>query len=862
MAREDNRQARFSQGLGNGLPILDHVFGARVRLGLAGEVLQQPVVHHGDDLFVGGLGFGQPVGDPVQGFGREPAAGDRLARRVVFRIPAGIQGQEPQAGNRLGHVAEGCRIPGDGLSVPVIVVNLGEFRRRDGVYLDGGIPVVGMGMGVVDVVVARHDVDRDAGVFQGLDVICELPMARLCTVLCHVAGDQNEVEAGGVFDRIDRRGQNGFAFLQQLAVPGQVFLEGRAVVDEQVRIEIMGVGKDREPRFSRRAAVHVNDVGGLRRRQGPQMFGVGHEHFGVDESGVVPVAGGVRQHAVAVAARGDIAVGDDPVDGGFIQRDPGAVYHDLHRHDFLSLGPGHIDGVPGAGHVGPGPAAPFDPVFQGRLDLGAGQVQCHHGVAEGQKFVGRAHGQVALGDVDADPAGVLERHVGVEPHVVGFPEHALADDGGDEGAAGQVRAAGVLARFADVEEVFGYGCDHLGLQVVDALGVGGQGRQQVGVFRHDLDGGMGGDGGQYGVFGGRVHRDLVAVGVFPPEFVAHQQGGGAVKGDDPAVPVEPGLEAPHRFGPFPGMDNINGVPVRSLDFDGIVARRGFAEVFHVPEQGVGMAAHDDVDAFHGLGQGLVQFKAHVAQDDDFVDAPGFQVGDGVSRRGCLVEENDVVPGAGDVSGFRGDETDDPDFFAVQGLDGVGGDLAAQVRIGRCVDIGAQEGKIGAVDEPGQESGAPVELVVAHGHGVEADPVQQVKIGDAVVLGEIEGPLYRVPGVQHQGVGVGGPNCCGFGRQPRVPAHFQVGLDAVEIEAVLRGVEVGVGVVDVDYGEGEKSGRLGLFRHPCRGDCQINGDLEEGFGLLPDHRGQGLDPHDREGPRQPGFKGRNGGRPVM
>ncbi|KAF1054793.1 MAG: hypothetical protein GAK34_00691 [Delftia tsuruhatensis] len=286
---------------------------------------------------------------------------------------------------------------------------------------------------------------------------------------------------------------------------------------------------------------------------------------------------------------------------------------------------------------------------------------------------------------------------------------------------------------------------------------------------------------------------------------------------DAAVGVELDLEVADDLGVLPGLDHADGAAVHVGQARGVGAagRAHAGGVEHVgAEQGVRVAAHDHVHAAE-LGHDLaVVLIAHVAHDDDLVDALGAQRVD--FALGCrgLVLEGGVGIGAGRCLGFaRNGQADDADLLAAALHHGGGVHIAGRLgrvqgRVGAKAHVGAEHGRLAgagaqAVQEGLEAAVALVELVVAQREGVKADGVHECGIGLAVgaCAVEVQRAGERVAGMQLEHVGrLRGQLLDGLGHARKacgVHGHgFGLARAGVQLQGLALGLQRGVVVVDV------------------------------------------------------------------
>jgi hypothetical protein len=260
------------------------------------------------------------------------------------------------------------------------------------------------------------------------------------------------------------------------------------------------------------------------------------------------------------------------------------------------------------------------------------------------------------------------------------------------------------------------------------------------------------------------------------------------------------LQKAHHLPPLPGLDHQHVLALRVLDHGGVGAGGGKLLVGEAPQKGVGVAPHDHLGPHQPPGQLQVLPVAQVGEDDDLVNPLGQKLVDGLLGALVGVQEGHGGPGVGDLLGVRGGEADDPDPLPAHLHYGVRGEEALEPGLGAHVHVGGHHLEPGPLEEVRQGPRPQVKLVVAQGHDPVEHAVHEVAVRQAPVLVEVKGPLEDVPGIQEEEVPTLGPEAVKeghpLGHAPH--PHLLVG------KGELHGLQVGVGVVGVDQGEGEPS----------------------------------------------------------
>ena len=211
-----------------------------------------------------------------------------------------------------------------------------------------------------------------------------------------------------------------------------------------------------------------------------------------------------------------------------------------------------------------------------------------------------------------------------------------------------------------------------------------------------------------------------------------------------------------------------------------------------------MPPHNHLGPHEPPGELQVLTVAQVGEDHDLVDPLGEELVDRLLGGLIGVQEGHGRPGVGDLPGFGSGEADDPHPLPAHHDHGVGSEKPLKPGLLAYVHVGGDHLKPRPLEEVRQGPRPQVKLVVPQGHDPVAEPVHEVAVRQAPVLVEVEGALENVPGVQEEGVFRPGPDAVKKGHAPGHAPHG--GLLAGEGE--LHGLEVGVGVVGVDQGQGE------------------------------------------------------------
>ena len=168
-----------------------------------------------------------------------------------------------------------------------------------------------------------------------------------------------------------------------------------------------------------------------------------------------------------------------------------------------------------------------------------------------------------------------------------------------------------------------------------------------------------------------------------------------------------------------------------------------------------MAADDEIDAGDRLGEFLVDIVADVREHDDLVDPGLFKRADGTLHILGDALEFDVADRR-NLGRLLGGGADHGDLLAADIEDDDAARAALQVRIGRGVEVAADDGEFRRSEELRILGRAVVELVIAGGDHVEAHVVHEIGDDLALVLGVEERALEVVAGRQQYDVLAGVP----------------------------------------------------------------------------------------------------------
>ena len=237
MSREDDMHTSLDEPLTELSGIIDHI-GCCQRL-LHVEMGHQVVVHHGNDTPSGCGGLFGLLNKPVLGRGLKVTAGLAMVPGVTARdecieaVHAGVNGKDGQAVGHVTAVAERVRIAPRVAAIARMMVDGSKFLAGDGVGGCGSVAVKHLGVGVVDIMVARDDEDLNASVNEAFESGGYLLMAHAFAVLGEVAGYQHKIWFE--FKDATHQGIEDFDTLpQHLAVSCQVFIKSVTLADQQL----------------------------------------------------------------------------------------------------------------------------------------------------------------------------------------------------------------------------------------------------------------------------------------------------------------------------------------------------------------------------------------------------------------------------------------------------------------------------------------------------------------------------------------------------------------------------------------------------------------------------------------------------
>jgi len=470
----------------------------------------------------------------------------------------------------------------------------------------------------------------------------------------------------------------------------------------------------------------------------------------LQKAGVRPVCADPLEAGQAIAAARQKAVGDQMVGGGHVQRRAGdAGTQQGQRGHAAALGPHGVDNIAEPArvedhelaHVAVLRRARGKPelhgVFQHGLELRAGDVHLHQGVAKGQHAqhlpLGDRPGEQILADAARAHKGKLRARnlgqIGIGHQRAGVGGRAPDEVRADAHAQGRVLEGRNLLR---IRRKLG----QQGRVVRDHAG------RAAGLHRRAQGLALG---------RGRVHRLAVQA-----KALAHKQPGRRrVPGNAPGG-VKVHRKLAQHLAPLPGLDHKHGRALRAGRQRGIRPSRVQAEVGQggaVAQQGVRVPAHDDVQAGHGARQLLVHVIAVVRKQDDLVHPFRLQLAHqrADDRRGVQKAH------AAHIAGYqgrcrRGGPDDGHDLAALcrgEAPDDIRAQAVGQGGLGAGVHVGGQHREARQGQHSAKLRRAFVELVVAQAHGVQAQLIQKVELRRALEHGEIERALHRVPGVQGQ-----------------------------------------------------------------------------------------------------------------
>ncbi len=581
-------------------------------------------------------------------------------------------------------------------------------------------------------------------------------------------------------------------------------------------------------------------IGRQRPRQRALGLDVVDQGLRVQQVGVDVVAAGVHraEGGVAVAPRGQEVVRHHDVGACRIDRRPlaaGALAH-LNLAEALALGLAHVQVPAQAGGVRVRAVAArghaevvVDRVLQHRHHLRAAQGQFDQHVGEGHDREGVVHGQGAGGQRHAHAAGVLQRQVGAQAGGQEGFGHDLRDVAaarqrvGGLTAGGAGAAVGRLAGHAHQAQGLAGVTDLACLHGLDLIGVVPERGGRIGLRRQHLHGRVGRQLGGDLLLRGGVDRCPGAAGVAALEALADDQRCLAAAAQELAFGVETKLQFADRLAEFPGLADAHRLAVLVDGVGGVGAGAGERgpQAAEVAQQRVRVAADDGVDIGQLRRDRQVGRIAQVAQQHDVVHAARFQLVDAALRRGQFILEHGAGQRARGVHGRRlGGDADDADRHALDVPDGVGLQIVArrargQRGAGLRRDVRRQHRRpalagVQVVDEAGQLRVAVVELVVAHGHGVEAHAVHQRGVGFALEQRVVQGAGGGVAGVQLEHVVapvIGLESLADAGEAAQFDPRRRARHEHLD-----RGERVQAGVVVVDVGDGQLERRRRRWPH--------------------------------------------------
>ncbi|OPZ70737.1 MAG: hypothetical protein BWY83_01496 [bacterium ADurb.Bin478] len=187
MAGEDHLQSSLCQLLRDCLITIKDIVGEKGLL--PDEMLQQAMMDEAQgDLAVlpGLLQFAQ---QPRHGFAGEASAGHRRSAGVLS-ILTSIDAEQPDAGDRLGHITKRIGIACHSLVIAEIGIKRGKFFRGDRWHRDDVRAFEFNGIRIHDVMIAGYDIYGDAGSLQ----VCQMPnhffMVDLFSILGQISGNE------------------------------------------------------------------------------------------------------------------------------------------------------------------------------------------------------------------------------------------------------------------------------------------------------------------------------------------------------------------------------------------------------------------------------------------------------------------------------------------------------------------------------------------------------------------------------------------------------------------------------------------------------------------------------------------------
>ena len=155
-----------------------------------------------------------------------------------------------------------------------------------------------------------------------------------------------------------------------------------------------------------------------------------------------------------------------------------------------------------------------------------------------------------------------------------------------------------------------------------------------------------------------------------------------------------------------------------------------------------VTADNDVDQRHGGSHLEIDAIADMGEQDDLVDPGGVECFGGAAHiLGDLVELH--VAHFGDFRRIFGGGADDANLFTADFSDDGALDLAGQIGVAADIEIAADDGKFGGLDEFQEFLGTVIEFVVAGGDHVEAHLVEEVGDDLGLIGGVVERALEIV-----------------------------------------------------------------------------------------------------------------------
>src|SRR5690554_732686 len=366
------------------------------------------------------------------------------------------------------------------------------------------------------------------------------------------------------------------------------------------------------------------------------------------------------------------------------------------------------------------------------FDLGTSHAQISEGISTRQQGVGVADGDVTGRNVSADTSGILDGYI----RVLAQKEERLSDKVGNvpailgSGSGTAWKFAATLPGNTLKAEVFGCHTHHFIAEGIELIGVPGQGLGSDQVFAYDTQ-------LRVCVDGGHDLRQFFAFwcvlgfgGVFAGNLVAEQEVGNAGAGIDYALCAPAYVQFTYNLGILPRLGNTGGFAIGVFDLGRIRAGGAEAVGVKVAQQGVRVAADDHVHPGQFLGQCHVISILVVGQQDDLVDASGFQLINHRLGSFCFIQKDSGIQRTGAVLRFIGNvDADNAHLLPANLLDGVGLDVVVlRHRCQRGADSrfyvcrqnrGAAAACSEEVQELCQAVITSVEFVVAQGEGIEA-----------------------------------------------------------------------------------------------------------------------------------------------